>query len=247
MWNPALKQFIAETAVAANRILKFGSTDDYMVQSAAATDGLMGVSGNIAAAAGERVDVIKSGIADVLFGGTITRGDPLTSDANGKAVTAVAGQNVIGFAEVSGVSGDIGSVLISPRILSANQGADGLTTKGILRVDYDFAVHGGAVGAIPLGVSLPNKAIIQRGYGDIITAFTSTGGTGTIALGANTTNDLLAAVDADTLANRFELIPVGTAVTMVKTTAAREITLTVAVAAITAGKAVFFLEYVLSD
>jgi hypothetical protein len=45
----------------------------------------------------------------------------------------------------------------------------------------------------------------------------------------------------------FELIPTGTAASMVKATAAREITLTVATNAILSGKAVFFLEYVISD
>lgn len=247
MWNPALKQYDAGAAVGANLIVKPGSADGAVLQAAGATDALVGVSGNIAAAIGERLDVIKSGIADVVYGGTITRGDPVTSDANGKAVKAVAGQNSIGNAEVSGVSGDIGSVQVNPHVLAANQGADGLSMKGVLRVDYDFAVHGGGVGAIPLGVILPDNAIIERGFGDIITPFTSTGGTGTIALGANTASDLKAAVDADTLSGIFELIPTGTAASMVKATAAREITLTVGTAAITAGKAVFFLEYVISD
>ncbi len=118
MWNPQLKQYIAETAVGANLIVKPGSTDDYVVQAAAATDKLMGVSGNIAGDAAGRVDIIKEGIADVIAGGTITRGDPITSDANGKAVVAApaAGANarLIGFAEVSGVSGDVISILLSP-------------------------------------------------------------------------------------------------------------------------------------
>ncbi len=117
MWNPRLKQYTAETAVGANLIVKPGSTDDYVVQAAAATNLLMGISGNIAAGAGERIDIIKRGIADVIYGGTITRGDPITSDANGKAVTAApatgANVRIIGFAEVSGVSGDVGFVRIS--------------------------------------------------------------------------------------------------------------------------------------
>ena len=121
MWTPKLKQYIAETAIGSNLICKPGSTDDYMVQAAAATDYLMGVSDNIAGAAAGRVDIIKEGIADVIYGGNVTRGNPLTSDANGKAVVAApaAGSNVriIGFAEVSGVSGDLGSVLISPGIM----------------------------------------------------------------------------------------------------------------------------------
>ncbi len=118
MWQPQYKQFIAETAVTANRIVKPGSTDDYIVLAAAATDKVSGISGNVAGNAGERVDIIMEGIADVVYGGNVTRGDLLTSDANGAAVTAApaAGSNarIIGVAQVSGVAGDIGSVLISP-------------------------------------------------------------------------------------------------------------------------------------
>ena len=228
-------------------IAKPGADDNTYSLAAGATDALLGIFQHPTSAVNDEVRIMLSGISPIKYGGTVTRGDGLTSDANGKAGKAVAGQNIIGYATVSGVLNDIGYCIISPQVLGANQGSDGLTLKGVLRVDYDFAVHGGAVGAIPLGVTLPNKAIIARAFGDIITAFTSTGGTGTIALGANTANDLLAAVDADTLSGRFDLIPTGTVATMVKATAAREITLTVATAAITAGKAVFFLEYVISD
>jgi hypothetical protein len=121
MWNPQLKQYIAETAVTPNLIVKPGSTDDYVVLGAAAADKLMGVSGNVGGIAGERVDIIKEGIADVIAGGTITRGDPITADAAGKAVVAApsAGTNarIIGFAEVSGVTGDVITVLLSPGVM----------------------------------------------------------------------------------------------------------------------------------
>ena len=118
MWNPALKQYIAETAIGANLIVKFGSTDDYAVLAAASTDKLMGVSGNVAGGAGERVDIIKSGIADVVAGGTFARGDLLTSDAAGKAIVAApgAGTNarIIGIAEASAVLNDIVPMLLAP-------------------------------------------------------------------------------------------------------------------------------------
>ena len=121
MWQPRYKQFTAESAVAANLIVKSGSTDDYVAQAAASTDYLMGISGNVAGSAAERIDIIKEGVADVVFGGTVTRGQPLTSDASGRAITAAPGAGVnariIGFAEVSGVVGDIGSVFLSPGIM----------------------------------------------------------------------------------------------------------------------------------
>ena len=73
---------------------------------------LLGVAADIAAASGETVDVVRTGVTPVLYGGAVTRGDALTADATGKAVKAAATNQVIGYAEVSGVAGDIGSLLI---------------------------------------------------------------------------------------------------------------------------------------
>lgn len=115
------KNYVAEAAIAAYRIVKFGTADGNVVQAAAATDFLVGVMESVGPAINERCDVIKSGIADVEFGGTVTRGGPVTSDASGKAVAAApgAGSNVriIGFAEVSAVSGDIAPVLVAPGVM----------------------------------------------------------------------------------------------------------------------------------
>src|SRR5690606_10711226 len=101
MLNPILtKAYDAGADVAGRRIVKF-STDTAVVQGAAATDALIGVSTSLSAESGERVDVIRVGIAEVDYGGNVTRGDPLTSDASGKAVKATAGSGVrvIGTAE----------------------------------------------------------------------------------------------------------------------------------------------------
>ncbi len=82
----------------------------------------MGISGNVAAgAAEERIDIIKEGIAEVVAGGSVTRGDPITSDAAGAGVTAAPGagtnNRIIGFAEVSAASGDIFAVLMAPGVM----------------------------------------------------------------------------------------------------------------------------------
>ena len=112
-----VKNQIADAVINAFSIVKFGTTDGHIVPAAAVSDSLVGVSTDIAAAIGDRADVIVHGLADVLYGGTVTRGDLLTSDASGRAVTAApaAGVNnvVIGVAFVSGVVGDIGAVIIS--------------------------------------------------------------------------------------------------------------------------------------
>lgn len=113
-----IKNAKAEAAVPANTIIKYGAADGQILPGAAPTDKLVGVSTDIAAAINERCDYITNGRADVLYGGPVTRGDELTSDASGRAVTAApaAGVNnrVIGVAAVSGVLGDVGAVDIFP-------------------------------------------------------------------------------------------------------------------------------------
>jgi hypothetical protein len=115
--NPGLtKTFTADTAIAAYRIVKHGSGDTAVVQAVAVSDSLLGVTGQVLGEVGKRVDVVMSDTAEVEYGGAITRGDWLTSDANGKAVTAApaagVNNNVIGRAMCSGVLGDIGSVML---------------------------------------------------------------------------------------------------------------------------------------
>ncbi len=122
MGTPTLtRSYVAGGAIAAYRIVKPHSADGQVVQAAAATDYLMGVTRDLGPASGEIVDVVKAGVTEIEFGGTVTRGGPVTADANGKAVAAApsAGSNVriIGFAEVSAVSGDIAAVLIAPGLM----------------------------------------------------------------------------------------------------------------------------------
>lgn len=109
------KTLIAGADVNPNRIVKFGAADNLAIQAAAATDKIFSVSDNLGAKSGETFDVIVDGIALVKYGGNVAVGDLLTSDANGQAIaTTTASNRVIGVAMVSGVSGDIGSVLVSP-------------------------------------------------------------------------------------------------------------------------------------
>lgn len=113
-----VKTYIAEGNISPHRIVKFGSADYGVLQAAAATDKLVGVTVPlVSAVSGDSVDVIHEGIADIELGGTVTRGDLITADANGKGVVSApaAGSNnrVIGSANVSGVAGDIIPVLIS--------------------------------------------------------------------------------------------------------------------------------------
>jgi hypothetical protein len=118
MANPVYtKGFNAGGAIAAHTIVKFSSDDNTVVAAAAAADLSIGVSTFVAAASGERCDVIMSGAADVLFGGTVTRGALVTADSSGRAVAAATGNRAIGIALASAVSGDIAPVLIAPSIM----------------------------------------------------------------------------------------------------------------------------------
>lgn len=111
----------AEGVIAAFTLVKPGAADMGVLAAAAVSDKIIGVSTDIAAASGERCDVILDGVADVLYGGTVTRGDPLTSDASGRAVTAAPGagtnNSIIGRALISGVVGDIGQCIVSIGIM----------------------------------------------------------------------------------------------------------------------------------
>ncbi len=116
------KTFLAGASVNPSRLVKFDSADDTVIQGAAASDLLIGASdynpNGTAAATGERVDVFLDGVVPVTYGGNVTRGQQVMSDSTGRAITAAAaaGTNVrtAGIAMVSGVSGDLGAVLLCP-------------------------------------------------------------------------------------------------------------------------------------
>lgn len=113
MANPGFtKTYNATANISAYTLVKPSGVNDGEVQPAsAATDAILGVAQNVDVLSGQQVDVIHEDSANVLLGGTVAAGDPITSDANAKGVKAVpaAGTNnrLVGFALVAGVSGDI--------------------------------------------------------------------------------------------------------------------------------------------
>lgn len=116
-----VKNYEAGGTIAAYTIVKWDAADLKVVAAAAVGDLSIGVSGRLGAVVGERIDIIRSGLALVTFGGTVTRGQKLTTDASGRAVTAApaAGVNnqIIGIAEVSGAVGDVGSILLAQSVM----------------------------------------------------------------------------------------------------------------------------------
>jgi hypothetical protein len=116
-----VKTFTAGAAINPARLVKFGADDQTVLQGAAGSDLVFGVSDAPplpAAATGERVDVVFTGIQPVTYGGTVTRGEKLMSDSSGRAITATASNganvNTAGIAMVSGVVGDLGSIFLFP-------------------------------------------------------------------------------------------------------------------------------------
>ncbi|WP_288579835.1 hypothetical protein [uncultured Methylobacterium sp.] len=70
------------------------------------------------------VDLQLTQEADIRYGGAVRAGDPLTAagDGTGRAVKAVkpgagASVTVVGFAQVDGVTDDIGKVFLAPSVL----------------------------------------------------------------------------------------------------------------------------------
>ena len=113
---------------------------------------------------------------------------------------------------------------------------------------YDFSVHGGAIGTINL-CQLPANAYIRSGYVKVDTTFTSATDAATIAIGVEggSTGSIVAAIAISDASNPWDsglhdIIPNGTGAKMVSANA-KNITLTIAVEALTAGKAHIYLEY----
>ena len=116
------KKQLAGGVIAQYHILKMGADDNHLIESAAATDQHIGVAQHAAAAAEDDIRVQLDGITNLKLGGTVTRGDRITSDANGKGVTAApaAGTNnpIVGIAFASGVLDDLIPMLLAPQQLN---------------------------------------------------------------------------------------------------------------------------------
>lgn len=116
---------------------------------------------------------------------------------------------------------------------------------------YDFAKLGGAVGDYDLGVKIPAGAIIINAFAHVQTAATSADSTATIALKAETANNLFTAAAVSgapwSTTGMKQAIPDLATVADYKTiTAEAALTMSIAVQALTAGKINFFVQYVVN-
>lgn len=120
---------------------------------------------------------------------------------------------------------------------------------------YSFAVQGGAVGAVNLLsdltdatslVKIPDNAVIKQVWIDVLTPGT-TSASGTMAINLQSAGDLKGALAAASYTGIVAGVPVGVAANMIKLTAERTLTGTIATGALTAGKWNVYIEYVLGD
>lgn len=147
----------------------------------------------------------------------------------------------------------------------------GLQSREVAVAVYDVSGgDSGAIGAHTLGVSIPDNAIITKAFYDVITTFTDgADDSATIAIHAQSAGDIVAAIAISDASNVWDAGVQGTivgaptlgaeaahdtaievgalqAASFIKTTAERELTVTVADDDLTAGKLVLFVEYTLS-
>lgn len=121
-----------------------------------------------------------------------------------------------------------------------------------VRADYDFAVQAGVQGTIALlgQTVIPSGAIIMGGFINITTAVTSAGAA-TIAVQIESAGDVVATTGKASWTTSppiKNILPADTsgsitASTLIKTTAARDISIVIATADLTAGKFQVVINY----
>jgi len=97
---PQIQTFKADAAISKGMVVKFGTDSKHVAKSALATNLNIGVAQSAPTTAEDLVEVaLPGGGAKGLAGGSITKGDLLTSDTAGKMVsTTTPGDRVIGVA-----------------------------------------------------------------------------------------------------------------------------------------------------
>lgn len=128
-------------------------------------------------------------------------------------------------------------------------GLEKIRNFGVAQFEYDFALHGGAVGTITVANDvIPDDAVIQDGFLEIKDAITSNG-EATVALQISSSEDILAATAKGSLtaAALLDIVPDGTATNMIKTAAKQNLSVVVAVADLTAGKFWVCLRYIVTN
>lgn len=103
---------------------------------------------------------------------------------------------------------------------------------------YDFAVQGGAISTIDLGVGLSKGCVVVGGFMRVLTAVLGTGAS--VAVQLEAADDIIAAAAISgapwSTTGLKAIVPVFTAATMKETTVDRNISVVITAAVLTAGK-----------
>ena len=171
------------------------------------------------------------------------------------ATVFVADGVEVGRVDVGGIV-PVDAGVTAAKLATALAGsADGLGILRVARATFDPSANLGdrTVAAHTLGVTIPDSAIIIGGLLEVLTTFTSANDTATIAFSVEAADDIVPAVAIDNVSNPWDVgkhvvePEIGTAESSsIKTSAARAVTATVGVQALTAGKAIVFLYYLQS-
>ena len=121
MIQKLIRSYELSAALGAYLIAKFSDSANSpkVGPATAATDLLVGTTGQLGGDTGDMCDIDRAGIGKVRLGGTIGAGKPITANAASKGIEAtLAGQRIIGFAEEPGIADDIIDYLIAPGVMS---------------------------------------------------------------------------------------------------------------------------------
>jgi hypothetical protein len=112
-----MRQYIESRRAAADvepyRIAAYDDVEGEFTQAGGPSAApLMGLTGHLGAVGGTVCDVIRSGPAELEYGGAVAFGDPLTADIAGRGVKAQPGEPFIARADEAGDAGTVGRVFI---------------------------------------------------------------------------------------------------------------------------------------
>jgi hypothetical protein len=109
-----IKTFNAPVAVTPYTLVTFAAGSNNVEIANAVADPIIGLSDSVGSQDNGRCDVIMAGVSEARVGGTVTKGDVLTTDSTGRAILASAGTDrVLGIAMADAVIGDIAAVLVA--------------------------------------------------------------------------------------------------------------------------------------
>lgn len=221
------------------------------------------VDNSAGAAADKSVVVRTKGLFNLPLGGTVTQakaGDPVfvnndTDDSQASLTTNLGCLEVCVGDLVQYVDSDNGLVAIDKHVGAVvGIGAvlpkiytEGFTNVKCVKASYSYAVDGGAVGNISLGVVIPSGAVVIGSLLHVTTAVEGAGADGLITLESSA--DIVADAGMEgapwSSTGFKDTVQDGTGSTFIKTTADRTLLLTVQDAVLTAGVFDVYLWYII--